>query len=196
MAFPLYLSVVWLLWVLGGLSSRHGMALALVGLTLIGFALWLWSWRGATAALLRYAAMAGALALLATPPLREPDSISLSAVADRPSAHERYSEQRLSELRAQGRTVFVNFTADWCITCKLNERVALDSDAVHQAFAAGDVAWLEGDWTRSDPAITRVLTQFGHPGVPLYLLYLKGGEPKLLPQVLTPQIVIDSLKAA
>jgi thiol:disulfide interchange protein len=193
MAFPLYLSVAWLLWVLGGLTSRDGMALAAVGLVLLAFALWLWPRRSAFAAALKFAALAAAVALLAAPQLRAGSAAAAPLAA---AAHERFTPQRLEELRSQGRTVFVNFTADWCITCKLNERVALDSETVRAAFAAHDVVWLEGDWTRENPAITAMLQQFGRSGVPLYLLYPKGGAPVVLPQLLTPSILVDALPAS
>lgn len=193
MAFPLYLSVAWLLWVLGGLSSRDGMALAAVGLVLLAFALWLWPRRGALAGTLKLAALAAALALLAAPPLRAVPATPAPMAA---AAHESYTPQRLQELRSQGRTVFVNFTADWCLTCKFNERVALDNDAVRAAFAAHDVVWLTGDWTRYDPEITATLQRFGRSGVPLYLLYPKGGAPEVLPQLLTPAAVIDALPSS
>jgi thiol:disulfide interchange protein DsbD len=191
MAFPLYLSVIWLLWVLGGITDRNGMAVAMLGLVCIGFALWLWHKPGRVFALLRLAALLAALALLSSPEVR---TVSAGHAAARAGGPEAWSEQRVTELRAEGRTIFVDFTADWCITCKVNEHVAIDTDAVRQAFAAQNVAWLQGDWTRADPAITAVLARYQHSGVPLYLVYVKGGEPKVLPQVLTPSIVLDSLK--
>ncbi len=187
MAFPLYLSVVWLLWVLGGITDRSGMAVALLGLTLLAFALWLWNRPGRTAGLLKLAALLAALALLSTPQIRTVSGSKPAAATG--TGGEPWSEPRVAELRAQGRTVFVDFTADWCITCKVNEHVALDSDSVRKLFADQQVAWLVGDWTRADPAITQLLSRYGHSGVPLYLLYLKGGEPKVLPQVLTPSVV-------
>ena len=195
MAFPLYLSVVWLLWVLGGITDRSGMAVALLGLTLLAFALWLWNRPGRTAGLLKLATLLAALALLTTPQIRTVSAGGSPAVAKPGSAAvEPWSEQRVAELRAQGRTIFVDMTADWCITCKVNEHVALDTDTVRKVFADQQVAWLQGDWTRADPAITALLTRYGRSGVPLYLVYVKGGEPKVLPQLLTPSIVVDSLK--
>ena len=191
MAFPLYLTAVWLVWVLARQTGVDGAAVVLCGAVLIGFALWLWRRAGVFALVLRLAALAGALALLAAPQL-EPAGQS-AAPSQGAYAEEPYSAARLAELRGAGRTVFVNLTADWCITCKVNERVALSSSRVHAAFAEREVAWLTGDWTRSDPAITELLAQFGRNGVPLYLIYVKGAEPRVLPQVLTPDIVIDSL---
>jgi len=196
MAFPLYLSVVWLLWVLGGITDRSGMAVALLGLTLVAFALWLWNRPGRVAGLLKLAALLAALALLSSPQIRTVSAGGGTPAAAKPgsAAIEPWSEQRVTELRAQGRTIFVDMTADWCITCKVNEHVALDTAAVRQVFADQQVAWLQGDWTRADPAITQLLTTYGRSGVPLYLVYVKGGDPKVLPQLLTPSIVVDSLK--
>ncbi len=194
MAFPLYLTVVGLLWVLGGLTDRDGMTIAMIGMTLIALALWLWNRSGWFANVLKAICVVLALALLAAPQIRLRDITSDSAAhASTGAAHEAWSEARVAELRAQGKTVFVNFTADWCLTCKVNERATLASSTVANAFAAQDVTWLEGDWTRNDPAITALLTQFNRSGVPLYLLYVKGGDAKVLPQILTPGIVVDAL---
>jgi thiol:disulfide interchange protein DsbD len=89
-------------------------------------------------------------------------------------------------LRAEGKPVFVNMTAAWCVTCLVNERVAIRSDTVQQAFAAHGVAYLKGDWTRQDPAITAFLRQNGRDGVPLYVFFPGGGgQPETLPQILT-----------
>ncbi len=177
MAFPLYLSVVWLLWVLMRQSGADSAGAVMAGLVLIAFAL------TSNSRILKWAVLAAALALLwvpGQPPAAEGKSV--------------WSEARITELRAQGRTIFVDFTADWCLTCKVNERVALHTDAVQAAFAQYQVAYLVADWTNPDEAIAKALAQFKHPGVPMYLVYVKGGEPKVLPQVLTPDIVIESLK--
>jgi thiol:disulfide interchange protein DsbD len=105
-----------------------------------------------------------------------------------------YSPDRLAALRAEGRPVFVNMTAAWCVTCLVNERVALSSDKVRDAFAKRNVAYLKGDWTRADPAISQFLKDHGRDGVPLYLLYPPhGGKPVVLPQVLTQTDVLDEL---
>ncbi len=95
---------------------------------------------------------------------------------------------------AAGQPVFVDFTASWCLSCQVNERVALDRPEVMQAFAAANVALFRADWTREDPAITQALTALGRSGVPVYALYAPGqAESQLLPQVLTPGIVMDAL---
>ncbi|MFP5307459.1 MAG: protein-disulfide reductase DsbD family protein, partial [Gammaproteobacteria bacterium] len=188
MAFPLYLSVVWLLWVLARQTDAQTLARALLGLVAIAFALWLWNRRGPLAATLKLGSLAGAIALASVAPA---PAVAIAT----PTNSEAWSPARVAELRADGRTIFVDFTADWCLSCKVNERVALKSDRVERAFAERDVAMLVGDWTRSDPAITAELARFGRNGVPLYLVYVRGGEPKVLPQLLTPDIVIDALDA-
>ncbi|MBA3897227.1 MAG: thioredoxin family protein, partial [Sphingomonadaceae bacterium] len=112
-------------------------------------------------------------------------AVSASAVST--LGGEAFSEARLATLRAGGRPVFVYFTADWCLTCKVNERAAIDRAETRAAFAKAHVATLVGDWTRGDPAIGRFLTAQGRAGVPLYLYYRpKAATPEVLPQVLTP----------
>jgi thiol:disulfide interchange protein DsbD len=128
------------------------------------------------------------LAALAVAP---PRSIGTSA-AENPAA---YSASRLADLRAEGRPVFVNMTAAWCVTCLVNERVALSSEAVKEAFEKQNVAYLKGDWTQADPAISQFLREHGREGVPLYVLYPPHGEaPVVLPQILTANAVLDELK--
>ena len=105
-----------------------------------------------------------------------------------------YSPDRLAALRAEGRPVFVNMTASWCITCLINERVALGTDAMRAAFMARNIVYLKGDWTRQDPAITEFLKAQGRDGVPLYAFFPAGqGKVKLLPQILTQGILLDAL---
>jgi thiol:disulfide interchange protein DsbD len=100
----------------------------------------------------------------------------------------------VSRYQAQGRPVLVDFTASWCLSCQVNERVALDQPSVQKAFQDGNVALLKADWTRGDDAITQALTELGRSGVPAYALYSPGqSEPELLPEVLTPGIVIEAL---
>ncbi|HUR41462.1 MAG TPA: protein-disulfide reductase DsbD domain-containing protein [Verrucomicrobiae bacterium] len=192
MAFPLYFTVAWLLWVLGRQSGIDAVGLALCGLVLASLALWLWGGaaRGRSRAALAALATLASLGLLAHPVIRAPAATAKVAEI----GQEPWSAARVAELRAQGRVVFVNFTADWCITCKANEKVALGSDKVRAAFAARKVAWLVADWTSADPAITEALAHYGRNGVPLYLLYPPGGgDAVVLPQLLTPDIVLDQL---
>ena len=119
------------------------------------------------------------------------------AVSESGPLHARpWSPQAVAEARAAGRPVLVNFTADWCVTCKINERAALSSRKVAEALQGADGVYLVADWTRRDDAITRELEARGRSGVPLYLLYpAGGGEPRVLPQLLTEGLVVDALKA-
>ena len=197
LAFPLYASVAWLVWVLSQQTGPAGVAAALGGLVVIAFAAWLYtSSRGARVAWRRTATAAvGALVLgaVALGPLT--GSVS-SAPPKQPDGWEPFSAARLSELRAAGRPVLVNITAAWCLTCLVNERVALRAPAVTAALARKDVATLKADWTNRDPAITQVLGSFGRSGVPLYLLYpARGaGEPTVLPQILSEGAVVEALE--
>ncbi|WP_040849176.1 thioredoxin family protein, partial [Nitrospirillum viridazoti] len=107
---------------------------------------------------------------------------------------EAFSPATLDKLRADGRPVLVDFTAAWCITCLVNERVALSSDIVHQALKSHNVALLKGDWTNRDAEITRVLQAHGRSGVPLYLFYRPGqAEPDVWPQILTEAQVLEAV---
>lgn len=197
LAFPLYASVAWLVWVVSQQKGSSGVAAALGGLVLIGFAAWLYQTsRGARASWRRAATLAVAVlavGAIALGPLT--GAVSSAPPAARADGWEPFSAARLAELRAAGRPVFVNVTAAWCLTCLVNERVALRSPAVTEALARRGVATLKADWTNRDPAITRVLGSFGRNGVPLYLLYPARvtGEPAVLPQILSEGAVIDAL---
>jgi thiol:disulfide interchange protein DsbD len=105
-----------------------------------------------------------------------------------------WSPERVAELTSQGKVVFVDFTAAWCVTCQVNKRLALNNDAVVRAFAAKGVIPLRADWTKNDPRITATLAALGRNAIPVYALYLPGQEaPQLLPEVLTPSIVLAEL---
>ena len=108
-----------------------------------------------------------------------------------PLGAEAWSETAVAKYRAQGKPVFVYFTADWCLTCKANEAAAIERKATRKAFGKGGVKVLVGDWTNGDPAITRFLESRGRAGVPLYLWYEPRQEPEELPQILTPGMLSD-----
>jgi thiol:disulfide interchange protein DsbD len=111
-----------------------------------------------------------------------------------PSA-ETWSAQRITQLRKEGRPALVNFTAAWCITCKINEQIAIATDSVARALREKDILYLKGDWTRHDPDISRELERYGRSGVPLYLLYPEGdGPPLVLPQLLTEDRLLEALE--
>jgi len=197
LAFPLYASVAWLVWVVSQQTGSSGVAAALGGLLLIGFAAWLHqASRGAHLTWRRAATLAVAalvLGAVALGPLTA--AVSSPPAAARADGWEPFTDARLAELRAAGKPVFVNVTAAWCLTCLVNERVALRSPGVTDALARRGVATLRADWTNRDPAITRVLGSFGRNGVPLYLLYPAGasGAPAVLPQILSERAIVDAL---
>jgi thiol:disulfide interchange protein len=109
---------------------------------------------------------------------------------------EPWSPERLAQARADRRPVFVNMTAAWCITCLVNERLALSTAEVAHAFSEAGILYLKGDWTNRDPAITAYLAEHGRNGVPLYVFYPSGGEPRILPQILTPALVLNEVRAS
>lgn len=204
LAFPLYASVAWLIWVLGIQTGPDGVLAALAGLVLIAFGVWLLNvardagGRGRLAGRIgTAAALIAALAVIADLGVRprETAAVSASGRSDSGPNFESFSSGRLAALRAAGKPVFVNMTAAWCVTCLVNERVALSSDAVAEQFEALGITYLKGDWTNGDPQITALLESFGRSGVPLYVLYgPDNADPVLLPQLLTETIVLDALR--
>ena len=218
LAFPMFAAAIWLVWVIAQQSGPMGVLVVLAGMGLLALAAWLrtvsrfasprWQWTGAGAALLSVLA---AVALVPTLSAAggdalegaSPGSPSSSTIPGAKTAgvavdHEPYSPERLAQLRAQGKPVFVNLTASWCITCLVNERVALSTDEVRDAFARQGVTYLKGDWTRQDPRITELLRRHDRSGVPLYLFYPAGtgSDAQVLPQLLTPGIVTAALRGA
>ena len=200
LAFPVYATVAWLVWVLGQQVGPAGLFAALFGLVLVGLAAWSFNavqtsggWGRRVAAGAFAASLAGiAIAFAGLEGDRgAPAGIQQSAAV---AGYEPFTQRRLDEFVAARRPVFVNMTAAWCITCLVNERAALASDAVRQAFAAKNIGYLKGDWTSRNPEITRVLEKHGRSGVPLYLLYTGGDEPVLLPQILTPAAVLSEIE--
>jgi thiol:disulfide interchange protein len=198
LAFPLYGTVAWLVWVLIQEAGPGRSLGALFGLVLVGFAVWIYGQTRLAAPLGRrfgigLATAGTAAAILLVAPLSTPGEGMANAPPQDKLAYEPFTAQRLSTLEAAGTPVFVNLTASWCVTCLINERVALDSEAVRLAFAARGIVALKGDWTTQNPEITALLQQFGRSGVPLYLLYGGKGEPVILPQLLTAASVLDAL---
>ncbi|NHN38908.1 protein-disulfide reductase DsbD [Pseudomaricurvus alcaniphilus] len=194
LAFPLYLTALWLLWVLGRQAGSDAIILAGVGAVAIAFALWLLH-RASERRWLRYAALAGlAVALL---PLSYINSVPGGSSASLEDDWQPYSSARLEQLLASNTPVFVNLTADWCITCLANERVVLSSDSVNSAFSDSGIVKLKGDWTNYNPEITDLLARFDRSGVPLYLFYSAqpGMQPQVLPQILNKGIILDAISS-
>jgi len=201
LAFPLYGTVAWLIWVLSFQVGPTALAAALAGLVLIAFAAWAYGLvqgqSGRSALAFRGMATAAVIVVAAIAVTIRPDH-SGGTTAQAPSAeagYEAFSQERLDALLASGRPVFVNMTAAWCITCLVNERTSLSSEAVREAFAGKNIAYLKGDWTNRNPEITRLLERFGRSGVPLYVLYRRGQQPVVLPQILTQSLVLETIQS-
>ncbi len=197
LAFPMYGAAAWLVWVVSLQAGPAGVLATISGLVLLGFAAWALGLaqeagqRGrqigrAAAAVSVLAAAAVLSGIAATAPAAAPSQAEAGA--------EPFTPARLAALRAEGRPVFVNMTAAWCVTCLVNERVALSPEPVRQALAARGVAYLKGDWTRGDPDITAFLRGHARDGVPLYVLYPPSpAPPTVLPQILTAAEMLSQL---
>jgi len=190
MSVPMFLTALALAWILGRQAGVNGMALGLSAALLLGLALW-WIGRrqgrpGAWVPLAPAALAAGAALVLVPTVATQPAMAAAGVLKSEP-----FSEARLAALQQAGRPVFVYFTADWCVTCKVNEKGALERAQVADAFEKSQVAVLVGDWTRGDAAIGRFLEKHGRSGVPLYLYYAPGKPVEVLPQVLTPSRLVS-----
>lgn len=184
LAFPLFATAAWLLWVFGRQTGRPDLGPAAAALCALGFAFWLWK----IARCARSRALTAAIAAAAL----------LALYFGRPGpelAWEPYSAQALERHLKAGREVFVDFTADWCVTCQINERFALRSRRARAALSRSGLALMKADWTSKDPEITAALERLGRRGVPAYALYAAGRPPRLLPTILTPEIVASQLSA-
>ena len=186
LSVPMLITALGLAWVLGRQVGIDGMALGLAAVLLLALGLW---WVG----LRQHEGKSRSwLPLIPAALLSIGTASVVPAVASVPAAVaadelvEPFSATRLAELRAKGTPVFVDFTADWCLTCKVNEKVAIERPATRAAFARHGVVTLVGDWTRGDPAITRFLAGHGRNSIPFYLFYARGKGARVLPQILTP----------
>lgn len=200
LAFPMYLTGVWLLWVLGHQVGMDGAGAVLAGGVALAMALW-WFERHRQASMVRRWALVAILLALAAWPLRFVAGLDASAIGSRTGAvaslAEVYSAERLNERLAERRPVLVNMTADWCATCKVNERLVLSTDRFIDLLKRTNTAYLKGDWTNSDPAITAFLQRFKAVGVPLYVVFpADGGAPVVLPALLTAGRVEEALTMA
>ena len=197
---PIFSTVIWLAWVLAQAYGAGILAALLASFLLLAIAGWFlgrWParrWATAVAGFILLAVVG--LAVFGQRLVGETAGPAGKASLDSAAAEgwEPWSAEAVSRYQAQGRPVFVDFTASWCLSCQVNERVVLSQPAVQKAFQDGNVALLKADWTRHDEAITQALVALGRSGVPAYALYAPGqGEPQLLPEVLTPGIVLDAL---
>ena len=194
---PIFGTVIWLAWVLAQAYGAAVLAALLVCLLLLAIAGWfLGRWPAQ-----RWATVIAAAILLCVIGISVYAPGKLAAAPEvqttgQPAQQqwEPWSQDSVSKYQAQGRPVFVDFTASWCLSCQVNERVALSQPSVKQALQSANVALLKADWTRHDEAITEALAALDRSGVPAYALYMPGqSEPQMLPEVLTPGIVLDAV---
>lgn len=192
MAFPIFATAAWLVWVLAQQVSLVGLAAVLAVVVLLPFFIWLgknkpqgFQWAVAVAAL---------LVVFYSMNVLKPAATTQAIVEE--SGHEitAYSKAKLAELRAAKTPVFLDATAAWCITCKVNERVALSSKSLHAEFKKRGIVFMVADWTNHDPEITALLQEFDHQGVPLYVFFPAEGAPIVLPQLLTETMVMNAIK--
>ncbi|MEA9581166.1 protein-disulfide reductase DsbD [Xanthomonas nasturtii] len=195
LAFPMYLTAIWLLWVLGKQRGVDALALMLVGATLLALGLWCFErsrWNSNRTGM----RLAVAMLVLAIVPVVGVTRLRLPAATAASEGAVAFSPQLLDRLRADNRVVFVNMTADWCVTCKANEKNVLGSAEFRDALRRVDAVYMKGDWTNVDPAISTFLDQHQAVGVPLYVVYGPGAPPAILPTVLTNAITEDALLRA
>ena len=196
LAFPMYLTAVWLVWVLGNQRGIDAVAWVLIGATVLALGLWWWERSRYRGGPLRRA-FAAAIMLAALLPLLQVMRLAAPTQAQAAVAESwiPYSAERLASLRAEGRGVFVDMTADWCVTCKVNERAVLHTDRFHELVERTDTVLMQGDWTNVDPAISAFLKDYQSVGVPLYVVFPPGreGPGTKLPTVLTFGVVEQAL---
>jgi len=195
-AVPIFATVIWLAWVLAQAYGAGVLAALLVSLLLLAIAGWfLGRWPARRwATIVAAAIVLGVIGLCAVAPGKLAAAPETAAASGRSGLWQPWSAGAVSRSLAAGQPVFVDFTASWCLSCQVNERVALGQPEVVQAFQARNVVLMKADWTRHDEAITQALAALGRSGVPAYALYVPGQtDPQLLPEVLTPGIVIDAL---
>ena len=203
MAFPLYATVAYLTWVLAGQTTENGSLMALFGLVLIALGVWFYgryNAPGTKPGKVRFGTVTAALVFALGAWTGYPEDIaSKTAAAQAAGAPEvvweKWSPETVAKLRAEGKTIYVDFTARWCATCQTNKKIVFHSDAVLRAFAAKKIVTLRGDWTNKDPAITAELAKYQRSAVPFNVIWQPGKtEPVILPELLTPSIVLDAVK--
>lgn len=194
LAFPMYLTAAWLAWVLGNQRGIDAIGYVLAGAVVLALGLWWWErsrYRGMLPRVFAALVVLASFVPLARIAQLAPASTQASAIADAVP----YSSERLAGLRAEGRSVFVDMSADWCVTCKVNERAVLHTDAFRDLLKRSNAVLMTGDWTNADPAISAFLKDYRAVGVPLYVVFRAGetGPGHVLPAVLTQGIVEDAL---
>lgn len=206
LAFPMYLTAVWLVWVLAKQRGADAVGLVLVAVVLLGLTLWWFertrhreAWKHALTFVAALAVLTPLYALSHLEPMKVAGPVDRAVVTVTPNEKGivPYSPENLAALRAQGRPVFVDMTADWCITCKANEKHIMETADFQDLLKTTNAIYMVGDWTDVNETIQTYLDQYHSPGVPLYVVYPRGGgDGKQLPTVLTFSMVREALTDA
>ena len=191
MAFPMWASALWLLWVLSNQVNNQEVIQVLLGALLITTGLWFIEKNNSERNWVRWLMRLPFLLLFIFSLWLIPTSYS--DLDESKQEQLAYTPQLLEDLREENSIVFLNFTADWCITCKVNEAVALKTSKVNKLLMDKNITYIEADWTRKDPIISSTLEQYGRTGLPLYLLFPSEGDPLILPEILTEDILLSYL---
>ena len=190
MAFPMWASALWLTWVLSGQVETDTVLMVLLGALLIALSLWLLEKNQSSEGFIKWVAVSVATLLLGSALWLAPTDYENTQ--DKSSSNgDSYTPELLEELLANDQPVFLNFTADWCITCKVNEAIVLNQTSIKSALKSKNIVYLKADWTRKDAAIADKLAEYGRTGVPLYLLFSPEGVPTILPELLTEDILLS-----
>jgi thiol:disulfide interchange protein DsbD len=196
LAFPMWLTVVWLLWVFARQTSAEAAALWLAALVLFTGLVWSLSLTVYLRHWLSGLFIAALLCLVwLSQPVWQAGSDVQNADTKSEAQWQSWSEQKVQTALQQGQPVFVDFTAAWCVTCQVNKQSTLRNPQVLQAFADRNVLLLQADWTRRDPAISKALTALGRSGVPVYVLHVPGKPPQVLSELLSPDLVIKAIQS-
>jgi thiol:disulfide interchange protein DsbD len=201
LGFALLGTTVWLLWVMGGLTGVDGMARLLAFLAVVGLGAWLYGLVQGASGGRKAAGVAAVVAVLAVGgglSLRFDETGPAVRKASMVAEAQPWDEAAVAAALKAGQPVFIDFTADWCLTCKFNERTVLTREDVRAAFAQHNVAFFVADWTRRDERISAKLAEFGRAGVPMYLVVSPAtpDKPEVLPELLTTDSVTDAVRRA
>ena len=193
MAFPMWGSALWLTWVLSGQVQTDSVLMVLLGALFIALGLWILEKNQSSDGFAKWISLSSVTILLGAALWLAPtdyENIEQDTLSDLNS----YSPELLDSLLAENKPVFLNFTADWCITCKVNEAIVLNQVSIKNALESKGIVYLKADWTRKDETIANKLAEYGRTGVPLYLLYSSEGIPVILPELLTEDMLLSYIE--
>jgi len=193
MAFPMWGSALWLTWVLSGQVQTDSVLMVLLGALFIALGLWILEKNQSSDGFAKWMSLSSVTILLGAALWLAPTDYE-NTEQDTSSDLNSYSPELLDSLLAENKPVFLNFTADWCITCKVNEAIVLNQVSIKNALESKGIVYLKADWTRKDETIANKLAEYGRTGVPLYLLYSSEGIPVILPELLTEDMLLSYIE--